>query len=86
MQTGHQLDESVERSVRELGDGWPSRTHRAGRMAIKPMHNLNTAFKQSESDRSMAAKIPIAPGHPLPQVFTCTLRATTIFYKARSVE
>ena len=83
MQTGHQLNESVKGSARELGNEWTPRAHRAGRMAIKPMHNLSTAFKQSESDRSMAAKMPIAPGHPLPQVFTCTLRATTIFYKAR---
>ena len=53
--------------------------------AIKPMHNLSTAFKQSESDRSMAAKMLIAPGHPLPQVFTCKLRATAIFYQAGSI-
>ena len=67
------------------GKEWMWRTHRAGRMAINPMHTLSTAFKQSESERSMAAKIPIAPGHPLPQVLTCRLRATTIFWGGRRV-
>jgi len=50
------------------------------------MHNLSTACKQTDSERSMAAKIPIAPGHPLPQVFTCKLRAATIFYNPGSVK
>jgi len=54
-------------------------------MAINPRHNFSTAFKQSESDKSMAAKMLIAPGHPLPQVLTCKLRATMIFYEVGSV-
>ena len=50
------------------------------------MHDLSAIFKQSDSDRSMLAKIPIAPGHPLPQVFTCKVRAATIFSNRRSVK
>ena len=47
------------------------------------MHNLSTACKQRDSDKSTSAKMPIAPGQPLPQVFRCKLRAAVIFYNPR---
>ena len=50
------------------------------------MHSLRTACKQSDSERSTSAKIPMAPGHPLPQVPTCKFRAAVIFYKHGSVK
>jgi len=86
LQSGQQLDDTVNRSVGELADEWTPRTYRAGMIRINPMHTFRTACKQSESERSMAAKMLIAPGHPLPQVLTCKLSAAAIFYKSRSVE